>query len=221
MFNIEKFGKKIAQLRKAADMTQYELAESLNLTRQAISKYERGESFPDVSILVTMAQVLGTTPGELISAGEATTGETRLLEEVATTQDTNIRPTADDLLGVAPLLRPSTLEKLSQRLSDEGVDISHLMSLSEYLSDEATLALLEKQDDSILTPELLEKITPFLTDATRYDILQKIFERKLDWHLLPALYIDRSIIEAAVVEGILPWEALTVRANRNWQWVHI
>ena len=221
MFNIEKFGKKIAQLRKAADMTQYELAESLNLTRQAISKYERGESFPDVSILVTMAQVLGTTPGELISAGEATTGETRLLEEVATTQDTNIRPTADDLLGVAPLLRPSTLEKLSQRLSDEGVDISHLMSLSEYLSDEATLALLEKQDDSILTPELLEKITPFLTDATRYDILQKIFESKLDWHLLPALYIDRSIIEAAVVEGILPWEALTVRANRNWQWVHI
>ena len=56
MFNIEKFGLKIAQLRKRADMTQFELAERLNLTRQAISKYERGESFPDVTILVELAE---------------------------------------------------------------------------------------------------------------------------------------------------------------------
>ncbi len=217
MFSIEKFGKRVAELRKKADMTQFELAERLNLTRQAVSKYERGESFPDISVLMSIAEVFNTTPGELIAAGEATANEQRILEEIATQNEPLISPTADDLLGIAPLLRPSTLEKLSQRLSDEGIDISHLMSLSEYLSDEATLALLEKHDVSVLTPDLLEKITPFISAASRFNILQRILEGRLDWHLLSVLYIDRSLIEAAVIEGVLPWEALELRAKDTWR----
>ncbi len=46
MFDTRKFGAFLARLRKNADMTQSELADKLNLTRQAISKYERGDSFP-------------------------------------------------------------------------------------------------------------------------------------------------------------------------------
>ena len=102
MFNIEKFGLKIAQLRKRADMTQFELAERLNLTRQAISKYERGESFPDVTILVELAEALGVTAGELISAGEGTAGETRLLEQIATGQIPQSGAASQDILGIIP-----------------------------------------------------------------------------------------------------------------------
>ena len=52
MFDTKKFGGYLSHLRKNADMTQMELAYRLNLTRQAISRYEHGESFPDISILV-------------------------------------------------------------------------------------------------------------------------------------------------------------------------
>ena len=52
MFDTMKFGKALSTLRKQADMTQNEVADRLNLSRQAISKYERGESFPDISILI-------------------------------------------------------------------------------------------------------------------------------------------------------------------------
>lgn len=44
MFDTMKFGKALSTLRKCADMTQNEVADRLNLSRQAISKYERGVS---------------------------------------------------------------------------------------------------------------------------------------------------------------------------------
>ena len=55
MFDTMKFGKALSTLRKQSDMTQNEVADRLNLSRQAISKYERGESFPDISVLVMIA----------------------------------------------------------------------------------------------------------------------------------------------------------------------
>lgn len=48
MFDIKKFGGYLCCLRKNADMTQMELADKLNLTRQAVPRYEHGDSFPDV-----------------------------------------------------------------------------------------------------------------------------------------------------------------------------
>ena len=69
MFEIKRFGAYISKLRKQADMTQSELAERLNLTRQAISKYECGDSFPDISILIEIADTFGITLDDLISSG--------------------------------------------------------------------------------------------------------------------------------------------------------
>ncbi len=42
MIDTMKFGKALSALRKEADMTQSEVADRLNLSRQAVSKYERG-----------------------------------------------------------------------------------------------------------------------------------------------------------------------------------
>ena len=42
--------KRISELRQRAGMTQLELAEKLNYSDKAVSKWERGESIPDVSV---------------------------------------------------------------------------------------------------------------------------------------------------------------------------
>ena len=83
MFDTMKFGKALSTLRKQADMTQNEVADQLNLSRQAISKYERGESFPDISVLVMIAELFHVTLDQLINYGEPTKGESAILENVA------------------------------------------------------------------------------------------------------------------------------------------
>ncbi len=58
----------IATLRKNYPMTQIELAERLNYSDKAISKWERGESVPDISVLKSIADLFGVTVDYLITA---------------------------------------------------------------------------------------------------------------------------------------------------------
>ncbi len=62
-----KFGKFVSELRKEKNMTQKELAKKLNLTDKAISKWERGLSFPDITILNSLANELGIEISELLN----------------------------------------------------------------------------------------------------------------------------------------------------------
>lgn len=68
MYNIDnkKFGTFVAQLRKEKGYTQKQLAEKLLLSDKAISKYERGLSFPDIVLLEPMAQILDVSISELL-----------------------------------------------------------------------------------------------------------------------------------------------------------
>ncbi len=68
----EKTGKFICEMRKRQNMTQKELAEKLEVTDKAISKWERGLSCPDISLLIPLAKILGVTTGELLN-GEKNT----------------------------------------------------------------------------------------------------------------------------------------------------
>ena len=53
--------KNISELRKEARMTQFELAEKLNYSDKAVSKWERGESVPDISVLKEIADMFSVT----------------------------------------------------------------------------------------------------------------------------------------------------------------
>ncbi len=59
--------KNLVMLRRRENMTQIELAERLNYTDKAISKWERGESVPDISVLKGIADLFGVTVDYLIS----------------------------------------------------------------------------------------------------------------------------------------------------------
>ncbi len=58
--------KNIAKLRVDADMTQIELAQKLNYSDKAVSKWERGESLPDISVLVEIAEIFSVTLDSLV-----------------------------------------------------------------------------------------------------------------------------------------------------------
>lgn len=60
-------GGMIATLRKGYGMTQNDLAEQMNVTDKAVSKWERDISCPDVSTLPKLAEILGVSVDELLS----------------------------------------------------------------------------------------------------------------------------------------------------------
>lgn len=75
-------GEKIASLRKAKGMTQAELGTELNVTFQAVSKWERGESYPDFDTMSRLAKLFGV-PLSYFEAddGEAETAATAEMPE--------------------------------------------------------------------------------------------------------------------------------------------
>lgn len=64
----EKFGKFIKELRIKNNMTQKDLAKKINITDKAISKWERGLSFPDISMLNILAETFSLDVSEILNA---------------------------------------------------------------------------------------------------------------------------------------------------------
>ena len=56
----------IAALRKANGMTQQELADKLNISNKAVSRWERNECAPDISLIPAIAEIFGVTCDELL-----------------------------------------------------------------------------------------------------------------------------------------------------------
>ena len=64
----EKFGKFIAACRMDNHMTQKELAQKLQVTDKAVSRWERGKGFPDISFLVPLSEALNISVPELMKS---------------------------------------------------------------------------------------------------------------------------------------------------------
>ncbi len=62
----EKFGAFVAELRKEKGFTQQDLADRLFVSNKAVSKWERGQGLPDISLLEPLAEVFGVTVTELL-----------------------------------------------------------------------------------------------------------------------------------------------------------
>ncbi len=74
MMNSEKIGAFIAELRREKGLTQQELAEQLGITNKAVSKWERGDGYPDITLMPVLADALSVTADELLR-GERTSGQ--------------------------------------------------------------------------------------------------------------------------------------------------
>lgn len=62
-----KIGEFIAYLRKQKGLTQQELGDKLSVTDKAVSKWERGLSFPDITLLTSLAEILEVTVSEILN----------------------------------------------------------------------------------------------------------------------------------------------------------
>lgn len=78
-------GKKLNQLRKLSGMTQEQLAEKLNVSRQTVSKWEAGSTLPDLENMVRISKIFCVSLDNLLMEGDA--GMVNKNEEQITLED--------------------------------------------------------------------------------------------------------------------------------------
>lgn len=110
--NQEKIGKFIADCRKEKGLTQLQLAEKLNITNRAVSKWETGKSCPDVSLMLELCNILGITVNELLS------GERMLMEDYQKKAEENLVELQDKKMKA---------QKMFKRMELAGVAITILL----------------------------------------------------------------------------------------------
>ena len=64
-------GENLRRLRRAADMTQEQLADKLGVAYQSVSRWENGTTYPDMEFLPVLAGIFGVTVDELIGMEES------------------------------------------------------------------------------------------------------------------------------------------------------
>ena len=91
----ETLGRRIARLRLARTATQERLAKELNVSPQAVSKWENDINYPDISLLPDLARFLGVSVDELLSGASASA------QEIAAAQESAAEKSAAAVVSVA------------------------------------------------------------------------------------------------------------------------
>ena len=86
----ETLGRRIARLRLTKTATQERLAKELNVSPQAVSKWENDINYPDISLLPDLARFLGVSVDELLSGASASAQESAAAQESTTAQESAV-----------------------------------------------------------------------------------------------------------------------------------
>lgn len=144
-FDMQRTGAMISRLRKEHGMTQMQLADALDISFQAVSNWERGQSMPDISKLPELAELFGTTIDELLGR------RCPVIEQAAAGRlDEHLQSAAvtlEEAAEAAPFLPPEQAEVLAAHVIDTAATESAiaLSDLLPFMSTAQVDALLQKR----------------------------------------------------------------------------
>lgn len=95
MLNSKSIGKKIAEARKKSTLSQSELAQQVSISPQAVGKWERGESMPDIMTLNRLAEIFGVDLNYFSESFKST--EKEILSKVTTAEDSLFTKLKDNM----------------------------------------------------------------------------------------------------------------------------
>lgn len=123
MLNSKSIGNKIATARKKANLSQAELAQQVSISSQAVGKWERGESMPDIMTLNRLAEILGVDLNYFSESFQSANTEVTNIESLT-------KQSTESTAGVEKKKRNWDMSKLN--LVDS--DFSGLKNLHEKFS---------------------------------------------------------------------------------------
>ncbi|EGO2732892.1 helix-turn-helix domain-containing protein [Enterococcus faecalis] len=109
--------KRIIELRKKHNLTQEQLGDMLNVSKQAVGGWERGRTEPSVNVLINLSKIFGTSVDYLLGLNNENYSETNLLAETL-----NKLMSTDDLNFVSLFIKFSKLNLKEQNAIETLVD---------------------------------------------------------------------------------------------------
>ena len=240
MIDNRQVGNCIAKLRQGRNMTQQQLAAALNVSHQAVSKWENGAALPDIQTLMALTKLFGVTVEQLMSGeipqaqperarsqedrfqsfGSFVNGVMSDIGSLFRSESTEKAPEADDGSKEA-VLEDETPQEAEQQSAD--IDLSSLLEMAPFMSKAAVQDMLANVRRR-LEPEEIAKFAPFVeSDFLETLIRQNCCEMNWDTLRRVAPFLRKEVVDAfarMAAEGervFRPSEAGVNQAAENLQ----
>lgn len=230
MFDTMRIARTIRDARISRNMTQMNLADAMQVSYQAVSNWERGNSMPDIAKLEQLCQVLGIKLEDLLGTEKATQTITKVLEgspsaltktiyrDSGLAGDADMAPAAEDIVpdtepmtveeicDIAPLLPPNNIEALVENnlhQTLEKVNFSSISALAPFLDTKYLDNLVQKASFDSLGE--ITCIAPFLSTGT-LDSLVMNFDSECDINGLCSLapFLSHEALNSLALDKLRP-----------------
>lgn len=185
-----KIGDNIRRLRRERGLTQETLAEFLGVTFQSVSKWERGESCPDISMLPAIATFFGVTTDELLDVN----GEERKAK---------VKAYIDEYNDLRMKNSPYVFEQISKAVKEFPGDYDLLVRYLEML-------IYEKSGADSDSEKIIDKVESIYDRILRFRTCRVIFSR----HSQTLLYLSSDNVLHFELYGYL-YGLLSAQAYRE------
>jgi transcriptional regulator with XRE-family HTH domain len=162
-------GVKISEYRKAKNLTQMELADLLNVSHQAISNWERGETMPDITKLPEIAEIFNTTIDQLLNSEKGA----KIISNVVSGKISE-KLTIEEFKNISPILKPKQIEDLSDELKVDNFD--DIISILPFIGEETADKLVTEALDHLNNVDNIVSILPFVNEETADKLVGKYIE---------------------------------------------
>lgn len=196
--NINNIGVFIGELRREADMTQSEMADILHVSHQAISKWERLESLPDITMLPELAKLFNITIDELLRGERQVIGangpeETEhLIKNIAMQQvdeAKNALKTLDHaeefLKEIAPITKPKVLRDIMNGIE---IDLESIEEFLPFLGSDLLDEIIDKVIANKTFETLHSGIYPFLKHSHKDKLIESCMKADREWDDIENIY---------------------------------
>ena len=168
-------GRRISAMRQQNGLTQQQLAAMMNVSHQAVSKWESGQTLPDIQTLLELTRFFGITVEQLIAQQEESAPIEQAPDEYETTEpidtkqenanETQTQKEAEpmsiqQLLQMAPYMSKETVEEIVMEM-EEPLTAGQIARIAPYVRPECVEGLIEKHHPE-LSWDHLRRIAPFM-----------------------------------------------------------
>jgi transcriptional regulator with XRE-family HTH domain len=225
MIDSRKTGAYISKLRKEKDWTQLDLADRLHVTPQAVSRWETGDSFPDLSLLVDIGKTFRVSVddllnGEPVSSSRVDVGRrTRWGSFQEEPEQNNLADRKATTGEVLTELAQGQTEQVARLVSEGKADLESVIEAGPLARPSAMNEVVSRLTGYAFSLEQIVELAPFISQDLLSAIVDQAIEENVDLNFVSDLapflnretldsLVDRAVageIDGSVLVGLAPF----------------